>query len=800
MRWSAVWLALSLCACKAKPSTPPTDEGATAPSQVDAAVAAIAARIDPGPQTPLLETMPAWLKGKVDAFVGEQPGDAASVAAAREAIAGWDKIKPGDIQSMIAGGLMLLRGVVLAERAVAAGSSDPELLAALAKAYRVIEQLAMFQRGGFFAQMYEMGIELARKEGKLETQQIEEIVGLLGKAIERAPALHMHTAARLLRKHPSHPTAVEVLLRVAQADVDAERWVDAVTARRLAVELKGDRASAEDLAGAAGTCYRALDLSCGDMYRKSAEARGPEDPGDPKKVEALQKRLAELDAQGKEAREVVALAQAMTLDEGVRRGYLLMRLGRNADAEVLFTGLRAAHPGDARPVTGQAILRVQRGMDFAGAAALTREARTLAGRDRAYYEVALGTLPIMLLTDLMRRYSEAPDKLGVAILAAVAEVEGLVREFAAFDPARAAVLELVLEIGKQVLPKGPGELEREKLVAAMRGSGKQAMGLLAKFPESPDVWRLIFMAARLTGSAPEAAAMVTTPLPAALQKDADIRLQQIRAMIDLALQWNHVPLLEAALRAAEDLPEALDADTRLTVQATLDTLFGKGGSDPARLRKAADSFTELAGRKTGKEQALLHNNAGIARAFAGDAEGAVKALNAAREAAPDELTPLLNMAAVAEAVGQLDGVADAFGKAARDGDNSTLRLQAYAWLVTLADAGTGDREVTRREFHEALAREREGEIRGNLQLGLWGVVSTGEFKMSFGYSTQGGLQLIDEVVSRWWLIVPARAIDGLTVEAAAAKKEVPSKGKKGKKGAATPAPAGPSGGLPRPAK
>lgn len=792
MRWSVAWLALSLCACKPQPTTPPGPEDPAAAARDDTAVVAIAERIDPGPQTPLLATLPAWLKEKVDGFVGQEASDEASVAAAREAITAWDKVKLGDLQSMMAGGLMLLRGVVMAERAVAAGSSDVELLAALSKTYRLIEQLAMFRNGAFFNQIYEMGIQLARKEGKLETQQIEEVMALLGKAVERAPALQLHTSARLLRQYPGHPTAIEALVRIAQADLDAERFADAVAVRRLAVHRKGERATGDDLASVAATCYRALDLACGDLYRAAAEKRGPEDPADPKKVEALQKRLTEIDGLGKDARDAAALAQAAGLADAVKRGYLLMRLGHNTEAQALFTSLRDQHPGDARPLTGLAILGIQRRMDFSAAAALTRAGRTLTGRDKAYYEVALGTLPILLLTDLMKLSTEAPDRLVPEIARAVAEVDGLVQEFKAHDPPRAAVLDLVLEIGKKAIPDGAKEPDRDSLVKAMRGASKQAMGLVERYPESPDAWRLLYLAARLTPDAAEAAAMATAQLPPALQKDPDVRLQQVRAMIDLGVQWELSPLFEAAMTSAQDLPEALDADTRLIVRATLDAIFGKGKNDPELLKKSAAAFTELAGRRTGRDKAHAHNNAGVALALTGDAQGALTALTAAREAAPDEMTPLLNMAALAEAVGQLEGVTDAFGKVASDGDNSTLRLQAHAWLVTLADAGTGDREVTRKDFHAALAKERDGEVRGNMTIARWGVISTGEFKVSLGYSSQQGLQLIDEVVPRWWLIAPARATDALLAEdAAKAKDKKGAKAPKKAKDAKAPAPATP---------
>jgi len=786
MRSTALALASLLCACKPASSTPPPAAPDPAAQESDAAMLRVAERLDPGAQTPLYATLPVWLKERVEGLLGEEPRGDAVAAAAREAITAWDKVKLGDTASMLAGGLQLLRGVVLAERSVAAGSSDPELLAALAKAYRIIEQLAMFKNAAFFNEIYQVGIQLARKEGKLETQQIEEVVALLGKAIERAPALHKHTAARLLREHPRHPTALEALARIGQSDLEAERYAEAVEARRLVVLRKGARASADEHVDLAATCYRALDVACGDAARDAARTRGPDDPGDAKKVEALQKRLANIDDQAAQAREIIALAAATSLEERSRRAHLLAKLSRNGDAEALFTELRAAYPNDARPLTGLAILAIQRRMDFKAASALARAGRTLPGRDQPYYEIALGTLPLVLITDLLGEAAEAPEKLIPAARRVLVELEGLVQEFAAFDPARAAVLDVVFDVVREALPQDAKSPERDKVMGALRHAGARAKALTARFPDSPDAWRLVYMTARMVGSADEAAAMVTAPLSPAMQAHPDVRLQQARALLDLGLQWRHEPMLRAALAAAADLPEAIDKDTRQQIVATLDGMLAASG-DAERRKRAIEAFEDLARRTTGKEQALAHNNVGLIKALAGDAEGAVDALNAARTAAPDELTPVFNLAVIAQHVGQLEGVPEAFARAASSGDNATVRLHAYAWLVELADKGTGDRDVTRLEFQAALAKERDSEVRGQLSLGQTGVASTGEFKLSFGYSSQQGLQLIDEVVPRWWLFLPAPNIDALLKEAA--EKEVAARPRPGTKPRAPKGPA-----------
>lgn len=770
MRWLALvgLLALS-CKTPAGSSSPPSPPETPAPVKEDRELAEAAARIDPGPQAPLYEVLPGWLRSKIEADAGGDPAAPERVAAAREAITAWDKVPSGDVQALLVGALQLGRGLVVAEQALAAGASDPELLAALCKAYRLVHQLEMFQSSGMFGQVLAMAVEIARKEGGLEGRQIEEAIEALKAAVKRAPALHMHTTARLLREFPDHPTVPEALSWAATARLDAEDYAEAVRLRELALARKGSRATGSDHADLVVTCIEALEMECADMARRTAEQLGP-GTAEEGKVAAFKKRLADLDAAAERARRVIALRDATGLEEGYERGLLLVRLNRVSDAERTFSALREKFPQDARPLSGLAQVAIRRSVDFMRAAELIRQGRGLMGRDRLFYEIGLGTVPLIAISEISTRIARTGEQGAPTpeeIHAIIDEVEALAGEYRAFDLPRAALIELLCKFAHEAVPKFAAG-KKDEGIAVLRGMAGEALELTRKFPDSPDAWRLLYSTVRLVADRAQAVALVTTPLPPVMQQDADVRLQQLRALLSLAVMWEDAAALAAAGEAAASLPTSLDADTAATLRATVDALAGRRG-EAAAAQRALVAFAELAERKAGKEQALLLNNLGVMAALLGELQAAMTAFDRSIKADNSVPAALHNMAAVTFSVGALENVVEAFGVAGRDESPSALRLHARAWLVALAEAGLGDVKVTREEFAAALKKETEKEFRGRLPFGRWGVVEQGEFKVSLGYSTIHGLQLVDEVVSTWWLVLPAPGLDALLAGPAAKK-------------------------------
>lgn len=758
MRRLALVVALA-AACKPAPATTtPAATPAAATKAVDEELAAVADRLDPGPQAPLYEVLPTWLKSKVESSLAGDPKSPKLVVEAREAIAAWDKVDTKDTLATMQGALVFSRGLILAERAVAAGSDDPELLAALTNAYRVVHSLRMFQRSGLLGQILQMGIEMARKEAQLEAQQIEEAIAALDRAVERAPALHMHATARLLREHPNHPTVPEALARASQAKIEAEQYEEGVALRRLAVQRKGERATGSDWAALIGVCHSALDVACADAAREQAEALGPGEPGDDRAA-AFKKRLADLEVTGTMVRRTLALTQATSLDEQLERGHLLLKLNRLGDAQRTFEGLAAAHPNDARPQTGLGLVAIHRQFDLEGVIRHIRAARKLANHDRLYFEVALGTISPLMFTEVAAQAAQAPGAPLPDLDARFDELLELTRGFRVHDPARAALLELLFTLTREAMPKFLAQ-QRGAGIAALRKLPDKAMALMRQFPESRDAWRLVFSSTRLAGDPGKARLLANAPLPAALQQDPDLRVQQVRAQLDAALLWEDGDLLLAAMKSGMTLPETVDPDTALTIRATLDAIAGREG-DRASLQRAGQAFAALAERKTGKELAIALNNAAMVTAYAGDLPAAMPMLERAAQAAPESVTAAYNMGALAYGMQTREGLAELFAKISGASEIAGVRLHARAFLVTLAEAGQGDVAVTREEFAAALAGEEVYEFRGRVPLGRWGVVEQGEFKVSLGYATNGGLTVLDEVVPHWWLVAPAPAMDSL---------------------------------------
>ncbi|MFZ6185418.1 hypothetical protein [Nannocystis pusilla] len=760
---AAVMLAAAL-ACKpaAVGTTSPTvEQEVAAKRRADPELQAMADRLDPGPQRPLSELMPAWLKSQVDAALPGDPRSPKALAEAREALAVWDRVKTSDTQAMLQGGLVFGRGLVLAERAVLAGSDDPELLAALAKAYRVVMLLKMFRHSGVFGQLVSMAVELARTEGKAETLSVEEVLAVAAHVEQRAPDLQRHTTARLLREHPRHPTVSETLLRASQTELERERWREAIDLRALAVARMGEGATGPDYVELAAVRYKGLDVENADKARKEAEARGPAEPGEDKAA-AFRKKLAELDTFADAARRVLALTDPSGLAEQNERGHLLLKLGHMRDAEAIFVALQKAHPYDARPRTGMAMLRIHRGLDFFGAADEIRPAHKMTGRDRLYYEVALGTVPMMLFGKIMTQIAEAPGQPIPELAAHFEEMLELAAGFREYDPARAAVLEVLFTMVREAIPKYMADKRTAVLVAVMRKLPEKALALTKKFPESRDVWRLAFASTRLNTDAAKAKALATARLPASMQQDPDLRLQQARALVDMALLWEDRTLLAAAAEAAANLPAEVNADTAAMTRATIDAVLGFQG-DKAALQRAIDTFAAVAERKTGNDQALALNNAAMVAGHDAGPTAAMPLLERAYEADPANAAPLYNMSALRFAMHAHEGLPEVFALVVKYGKIAGLRLHARAWLITLAEAGLGDVAATRQEFAAALAKEQAEESRGRLQLGRWAVLDQNDFKVSLEYSTTEGLTLLDEVVTRWWLFAPAPTMEALLV-------------------------------------
>jgi tetratricopeptide (TPR) repeat protein len=724
-------------ACKEAPraTRPPGDASESEAARVDRELAELARRLDPGPQAPLHPGFPRWFIEPIEASLGPElvaaPAGPAAVAAAVAGIARtWDARHSGATVDTWSAALEFGRGLVLAERALAAGSADPELLAALVTAYHLVRHLGLFKGTGLFGQALQAHVEQARASGALDEGQLAEAVAAIRAAAAAAPALQLHATARLLREHPRHATIPDVLMRTADFQHMRQDHAAAVRLLELRVARAGARATASEHADLATACYVALELECGDAASERTAERDPA-------------RAASLARTAEKARRAVSLAQATDIAGQIERGHLLLWLKRYLDAEQTFTVARDRHPNDARPHTGLAALAIGRDLDMATAADHILAASGMQHQDQLYFEIGLGTVGVLVLREWMAARGErSADR-----ERRLAAVQAMVAHYAEFDPARAAVIALLISWVAPAPAAAKPDFERE------------ALELVMTFLNSPDAWRLLYMAVRTSEDAHAAAGIVTTPLPPKLAKDADLRLQQVRAMVDVALAWEDRAVLAAAAQSAATLPAKLDADVVATIRATIDALQGRLG-DAAALQRALASFTALAARKTGRERALLLNNAAMIQAQLGEQSAALATLEQAIAAAP-EAPAIYNRGALQAATKPEPDAAAVFKAAASAGPSVELRLHAQAWLVTLAEAGDGDPKATRQEFAAALASERrEGPLPGG-----WGVSPQREERLMMSYLYPDGLEIIDEVIPRWWLFAPAPKFAALAAQA-----------------------------------
>jgi tetratricopeptide (TPR) repeat protein len=780
---STAWaLASTLIACAAKqpppPPPPPVEE--KAPTS-DPAVVALADEVDPGPQAPLFEALPAWLRARI----GAAPDQQVATSEIREALMAWDKQQAKDGNELMLGLLRLGRGLVLAEQAVAAGSDDPELLLALARAYAILDNPAFANRQGMFQQILQFAGQLLQSQPPAEAVDAAALVDGLRTLLSRANALHLRTAAELLRRHSLHPEVPRVLGRLADEHLRRERFAEAVELRRMAIARLGTRATGGDHLDLASTCYRAFAFECGDPALAQGKALGGGKPDDAKATAAFATRVGRVEDVGGKARRAAALAadpkvadpKQPDLAPALERGHLLLLLDHYGDAQALYEQLRAAHPDDARPHAGLAKLAVQRGGDFATAGAQVEAARGKQRRDRDFYEVALGTAGMKLLTEVLPRVMQDANKVqGEMFLPVLDGLREYATGYAQYEPARAGVVLALEAVGRTALPRFAA---KDDLAArdALRELQARSAALAQQYPDSADVRRLVYLAASFSSDGKGSIAAVREPLPPALAGDVALQRSRVQVWLDLTLLWEASAELPGLLAAAEALPVDPDDPVRPGTLATLLALQLRLG-DRAAGERAAELFESLTGVGAASERAAATNNAGSLRAALGDPQTAVARYSSALELDPKALPALLNIAAtvlLAEG-GQRADLAGAFELVAKDGATTALRLQAQAWRQVQAQRGSGDVEVARADFAAALASERRGEVRGTTPLARWGVFNTGSVQLTLQYSVPSGLVIVNQIQSTEWFIEPAPGLDAMLAAAEKAnKKKKPKK-------------------------
>lgn len=682
----------------------PVDEPAWAvdrgPAETrDPALTAVAAAIDPGPQTPLRARMPAQWLVDVDArSAGEDPHDGAEQEL-RVALLMWRELGEAATgeRAVLAG---LGRAVARAEAVAATGSPHPELLVTLVEAYAAIGAA-----GADASAMYS------------------------GSADDAARRLLRRSAAVLLRHHAAHPGVPDVLAAVADAALHDQDFVRAAELRRIALERLGERAGPETRLALAAACYQALELACGDAalgwVRGAADAK-------------LQPAIDEVAWLGEQARAVTS-AKGEDLEAHIDRAQRLRALGRLRDARTELTAAEQRWPDDARPRVGLASLALLRGEPVPALAQL-QAARALSHRDRSYHELA-----IALLWPRLHETGEPRAR-------ALAELQALADGYRRFEPARAGVLALLLA----ALAEQPTAPDRLPALRGLARGHTQVAALVRQFPDSADARRLAYMTAQVAPTAAAALALVREPLTPALARDRPLQELQLETWFDLAVRWDRRGELPAIADAIAKLPA--DAGPRRDLLAT--TLAARATLAGQQVPEAASEiFTRISEDGAPADRARALSNLAVLDAAAGSLEQAMTRWTAALGFDHAVHFIRLNVAGalVRHESPPRAELAELLTTLAKDAETSELELLALAWRSALADKlqlRGGERAALTAKWKAWRAASPGAPVPG-----LWGIVAAPP-RIALAYSDDrvhghdiGGLTLTAEVDRVYWLVL-----------------------------------------------
>ncbi len=755
-------LGLLLLGCTPRSATvvapetpPPASEEPPPPKRIDRQLEAIADAVDPGEVEPLITAMPEWLAKALRPKVPEGEAPAETLARARANLDVWERDQregTTGVDSLIKLGSAIYLGehlLVTDPFSDSEGEGDPDLLLHLTKLYALLDQPLFTEEQGFFRQSFALIIDAAAREGVLsEQKQVGELLAFLEAAVTRAGPLKRRSAAQLLHNHPDHIKVAEIIAILAD---DASRRQDfdrAVELSEIAVDRDRDLTGLDHLKHAQH-CFTALKIEAGDAAREQATAKAP--AADSSDRKAFDARLKNLDLRRARAVEVATLAADTSLEAQFRRGHLLILLGRYDDAAKLYDELKASHPEDARPYAGLTKVALARDFRFMGERP-SHSARGLDNRDRDYYEVALGLASGRMMAEVIPAAANDPDRIDDIVGEFLDQVREDAKAWAAYEPGRAAVLIALADGIGRTLPYGlkgdMGRLQKElrRLVSDFDRVRKQ-------HPDVRESWQATYVAALFAKSKAKAWKPVIAPLPEALAADLPLQRQRLETLRNVGLLWEQrdpIADLEAALAT---VPDALaEDDVVLETTALLDYLRLRGGDLNAGVR-AADAYTRLAAARTGADKARTLANLGVLRSLSGDAAGAIATWEEAITFADERGRDVIYLNAAIQ--GLSPAVLQSLETLSASKQSALVRLQALAWRAELATRTGKGSDAAVEDYRKAVDTERKGELRANLPLAGFGILSTGDFNANLGYAVQDGLMITLTVNADPWLLAPA---------------------------------------------
>jgi tetratricopeptide (TPR) repeat protein len=612
----ALWLTATLALLSAcgGPSPAPVPPKTPETHEQVSVLERLAREIDPGPQPPLWQQVVAELRAKVELDAPRDAAPEARVKAARDRLENWSlqvsTTEPAALEPRVQRaleGIYLLEALALSEDT---GPSAVEARAMLWEFYRAFSSMAPMIKAFQAGWAKEMANKLATSVA---------VVDLFEKA---GPKMIDHLAARILRAG-SPPRAVDdVLWQKATAKADAG---DVEGARALYAEyVRRSRTStsAEDALRAVHAYLRLEDMQAASAALDAAKANAPADD------RRFQARLRAAEHDRDAVARLVALTKRDTPD-ALAQYDLLFELGRVKEAEAVLEALARKRPKDARVRARQVQLRVNRGQFDEHLGDLLRDP-DLTDLSAEYWSMRAGAAGMALM-----RAAPTP--------AALRELAQCAGELARFQPSRAAAFQFLLERVSRMLEK---PLDAKSLVEAVRGSFDDALALRGKYPEEPDVDRIVLALSLFTADANRGLQAALARPKTAPDDDVELYVQRARVAVALAAYAGKTADLSAVRRAVEDIAPTTDAETEAAREALLgdvDALAATVGGDRAAWPRAAARY-ESALRLGKQDRARLQDNLAFIAGATGDATKARALFEAAaRENSGRRWVPLLNL-------------------------------------------------------------------------------------------------------------------------------------------------------------
>ncbi len=693
-------------------------------------MAALARSIDPGEVPPLSSNPPAVLVQAFKDAGGEGLTEeqlATQVAAIALGLTQNTNLTEQDLGRVLA--LVYLGGLL--ERRL--DDCDVACLGRAEQAYAALDIPWLAEPDAFLGQLLALSSLMQRN---VPADQGKAALDYIRGMFARAPLRHRYVAVRILRRAPRSAAATATLRSLAlRAERDGKY--------RLAVELREavlrrTPPTFDDLAWLAGACVLAERLPCVEKTIERARAARDPDP----------KRIAGLESQLRVSRRIARLARARGFEQRIERSHLLVDVGRRGEAIAEFDALRASHPRDARPVVGRARTWFDETMS-SKASELVNKARELEHKDRYFYELAVG-LSFERIMGMVSSGSEQIDKRVIEFLPGLrGDVNGLAR----FVPGVGGVLQIVvarLQEGVALLKLEDPAERRKRLSAITRAALADAMALRERHPREPDVYRLIFLAARF-GSAARDHAAASTEIPAGVDQRDDLLLMQAGLLYSLAISWRDGERVADISRALDALsPAAAAGQPARMLRADTMVLEARLLGRPALWPKIAAAYRDLAPDAAQEDRARIQNNLGVALWETGDRDGARAAWAEAITGGEGHGVAQLNSTVSSEKpdLELLDRIAD-------NSDRIGVRAQAVRWKVARAGLKGTARRAALQRVAEILASSSVDDAAD----GSAGVVLEESFNVGVGYSSRDRLLVKLYLGRAASLLLPAPQID-----------------------------------------